>query len=143
MNTCSSYPLQEVPIEDAVEITENEINQSPDHFNHLNTVTHTNWTFNFYSLSVVFEDGFIGFTIILFLSILLIFFSFKNNFNVIYWLSLVNLLILFISTLSLCLTEIIEEINQIKIGYYLFILNSLAIIYFSKKIENEKQTSNL
>ncbi len=31
------------------------------------------------------------------------------------------------------------KINQIKIGYYLFVLNSMAIIFLSKKIPTEKE----
>jgi len=161
MNTCSSYSLQEVPIEDAVEITENEkVELAESTTNEKNDFLDEGekeiYTFNFYILSLASLDdfklenltdsffyAFLGFTIILISSILILLFSFKNKFRNVYRFSIFNLIILGISTLILCLTEIVENLNQIKIGYYLFVLNSLAIIYFSKKIENEKRTSDL
>ena len=157
MNTCSSYPLQEVPIEDAVEISKDDVGYTMDEdIEEINPESDSDRACNFYTLSSLilkdlknlklddFSDKsfypLLGFTIILFLSILILFFSFKNNFKIIYLLSSANLLILLISTLILCLTGIIEEINQIKIGYYLFVLNSIAILYFSKKLQKEKET---
>lgn len=138
IRTCSSYPKQQVEVEETA---------NNDHNNHLQNHLYTNSEriFNFYSLSFIIGSGFIGFTIILILSILLVFYSFKNNFILIYWLSLANLLILFITTLILWLNETIESFNQIKIGYYLFLINTLAIIYFSKKLQignSLKRTSN-
>lgn len=80
----------------------------------------------------------LGFTVILFLSILVLLFSFTNKFKIVLVLSVLNLTILLVSTLILYL-NIIENINQIKIGYYLFVLNTLAIIYFSRRLIKQKR----
>lgn len=109
------------------------------------------YTFDFYTLSIIslddfklnnFSDktfwAFLGFTIILIFSILILSFSFKNKIKTVHWLSITNLIILLISTLILCFTEVIEKINQIKIGYYLFVINSILIAYLSKKLIHYK-----
>ena len=80
-----------------------------------------------------------GFTVILFLSVLIFFFSFTKRYKMVSVLSIGNLMILFFSTLALCLAEIIEQFSQIKIGYYFFVLNTMTIIYFSKKLTIEKE----
>jgi hypothetical protein len=162
MRTCSDGNVKELvktPMEISAEDRENYpiIFSSNEEYQQAIQKTEKKYTLNFYTLSTCSLDNFfenfdfkdfidsvsislLGFTIILFLSILILFFSFKNNFKTVYLLSSANLLILFISTLILCLTKIIENINQIKIGYYLFVLNSIAILYFSKKLQKEKET---
>lgn len=164
MRTCSDENVREIVIT-PMEISSEEREDYPISFSSNEEYeksinkTKKQYTLNFYILSTsslnqffksfTFKDfsdnvsiALLGFTVILILSILLVFFSFKNNFKIIYWLSLINLLILFISTLILCLAEIIENINQIKIGYYLFVINSITILYFSKKLQIEKEIQN-
>ena len=61
--------------------------------------------------------------------------SFRKKFKHIIVLSSVNILVLCLATLTLYLTGIIEDFNQIKYGYYLFIVNSILIIIESKKVK--------
>jgi len=76
---------------------------------------------------------FFGFVLIFLNSILLLILTFINKYKLIYRLGILNLMLLIFSTSGLILLEIIEEINQIKIGYYLFALNSIFIILIAKK----------
>jgi len=142
MRTCSDDSLKsivkkEVNISDESmrEITRKEIAEQTKEF-----------TFNFYTLSTLTLKDFkldnlsdknfyplFGLTIVLFLSILILILSFKNKFKTVNWLSTTNLIILLLSTLIFCLTGLIEKINQMKIGYYLFVTNSILITYLSKK----------
>lgn len=48
-------------------------------------------------------------------------------------LTTLNLVLLLISKLFFYLHGNFEDINQIKIGYYLFFINSILIIYFCRK----------
>jgi len=64
-----------------------------------------------------------GFLLILINSILLLIFTFINKYNLTYKFGVLNIGILILSTLSLIFSEIVEDINQFKIGYYLFTLN--------------------
>jgi len=82
---------------------------------------------------------YLNFTIIILLTIIMFILSFKRKFKHIMVISSINLLLLFIATFSLYLMEVIEDFNQIKYGYYLFVLNSILIIIESRK-ELNKQT---
>jgi len=85
----------------------------------------------------VFKDPgfycFLAFPIIILCSVLMVFFAFKFKNRMIYMLAISNIILLLISTLGLCLLEVIEDINQIKYGYYLFCINSFLIILISRK----------
>lgn len=76
---------------------------------------------------------FSNFTIILLLTIIMFIMSFKRKFKQIMIISSINLILLIVATISLCLIGVIENINQIKYGYYLFIVNSILIIIVSRK----------
>ncbi|ESU21159.1 hypothetical protein FSS13T_27330 [Flavobacterium saliperosum S13] len=82
---------------------------------------------------------FLNFTIIILLTIFMLIISFRKKFKQIIIISSINLLLLIVATISLYLIEVIEDLNQIKYGYYLFVLNSLLIIFESRK-ELNKQT---
>jgi|688.fasta_scaffold883419_1 hypothetical protein len=88
-----------------------------------------------------FEDKtfyiFSNFTFIHLLTIMMLIMSFKRKFRQIMIISSINLLLLFIATISLCLIEVIEDLNQLKYGYYLFVLNSILIIIESRKELNK------
>jgi len=166
MRTCSDRGVKEL-VKTPMEISEEDSEDAPvifssnEEYQQAIAETKKNYTFNFYSLTVMVFDGFnwknvssdknfwafLGFSIILFSSIFILICSLANSFKIIFLLSTINLVILFISTLIFYLTEIIENINQIKIGYYLFVLNSIALIFLSKRILTEKEnpvkTSNL
>lgn len=159
MRTCSDEDLMKMERQ-AVEVDQdgNEINSptpntaNDEKYKEELSQKKKNATFNFYSIStLVFQElnfdniqdksdlAKIGFTVILFTSVLILFFSFTNKFKITSLLGIANLLILFCATLFLYLSEIIENLNQIKIGYYLFVLNSILIIYFSIKLIKQQR----
>lgn len=80
----------------------------------------------------------LNFTIIILLTITMLIMSFRKRFKQIIIISSINLLLLLIATLSLYLIELIEDFNQIKYGYYLFVLNSILIIIESRKELNKR-----
>ncbi len=77
----------------------------------------------------------IFFFLILINSFLLILFSFLKKINIIWSLAYSNILLLIISYILL---EV--NIEEIKFGSYLFVVNSLLIIYFATKYKKLKQT---
>jgi hypothetical protein len=79
----------------------------------------------------------LNFTIIILLTIVMLVMSFRKRFKQIIIISSINLLLLFIATISLYLIEVIEDFNQMKYGYYLFVLNSILIIIESRKELNK------
>jgi hypothetical protein len=74
-----------------------------------------------------------GFFLIFIISIILLISAFIKQHNLTYRLGIINLLLLIFSTIGLYVSEIVENINQFKIGYYLFAINSILIIVVSKK----------
>ena len=103
-------------------------------------------TFNLYQLGLGNYDEFefrylidksfyifLTFTIIILSTFSMLILSFKRKFKQIIIICLINLLLLIISTVSLCFIGVIENLNQIKYGYYLFIVNSILIIIQSRK----------
>lgn len=63
-----------------------------------------------------------------------LFFAFKSRFKLTKLFSLTNTILIILSILFFYLKEgLLEDINQIKLGYYLFFLNSIVIIYFCNK----------
>lgn len=39
--------------------------------------------------------------------------------------------------ISFYFVGILEDVNQIKYGYYLFVINTIALLVFSKKIDEK------
>lgn len=72
--------------------------------------------------------SFLFFFLILINSFLLILFSFLKKINILWILASINIVLLIISYILL-----VTDIDQIKYGSYLFLINSLLIIYFSIK----------
>lgn len=149
MRTCSAIEVSDIESEMTTPINDESI-KSP-----IQPKIRQEHTVNFYSISALTVDNFklenlsdttfsplFGFTVILIFSITILFLAFKNKFKIIFILSISNLVILFISTLTLCFAHVIEGFNQIKIGYYLFVINTLLIIYFSKKMNRKVQNSD-
>ncbi|MGC4039835.1 MAG: hypothetical protein QM710_03320 [Flavobacterium sp.] len=79
------------------------------------------------------------FVLIVLVTFLIAFFSFKENRKV-YRLSKLNLILLLITIVCLFLEGLFETFSQIKWGYYAFIITNLLIFYCSKqdKIVNSK-----
>lgn len=155
---CSDNDLKKLERQEVeVDQNGNEIISNPTSLNDKNSqeslsIRKENATQNFYFVSTLMLDEIdqlkninitdfpvLGLTLILFSSVLILFLTFRNKFKTTSYLSISNLLILFCSTLILLLNEIIEDLNQIKIGYYLFVLNSILIIYFSNKLIQQRR----
>jgi len=103
--------------------------------------TFGNKSLNEYNQST-FEDKtlypLLGFLLIFINSILLLFFTFFNKYKLTFMLGTLNFVLLILATIGLIISEIVEDINQLKIGYYLFALNSIFIILITKN-ELKKQ----
>lgn len=86
---------------------------------------------NLTTLSDIF-DIFSFYALIVLLSIIIFISALRKKLKSVFWLSIINLLS-GITPILMFLTDATFEVNQIKFGYYLFILNTLALIIFSKK----------
>lgn len=75
---------------------------------------------------------FISFITIIFFSILNLLFSIQKKWKLIFIITTINLILLFGTTYFLYFIDIIEEFQQIKYGYYLFVINSFFILIKSK-----------
>ena len=80
-----------------------------------------------------------GFILIFVNSILLLIFTYFNKYKLTFKLGSLNLVLLILSTVGLILTGIVEDINQLKIGYYLFAGNSIFIILGTKNKLNRQR----
>lgn len=103
------------------------------------------YTYNAYSLGFAnyqeFEIRFfadktfyimLNFTLIIIFTLIMLIISFRKKFKQIIVISSLNLVFLLVATFSLYLLDQIEEIRQIKYGYYLFAVNSILIIIESR-----------
>ena len=75
----------------------------------------------------------LNFTLIIIFTFIMLIISFGKKFKQIIVMSSLNIVFLFVATFSLYLFDQIEEIKQIKYGYYLFVVNSILIIIESRK----------
>lgn len=75
----------------------------------------------------------LNFTLLIIFTFIMFLISFRKKFKKIIIMSSLNLVFLFTATIALCFWEQIEDIRQIKYGYYLFVLNSILIIVESRK----------
>ena len=84
----------------------------------------------------------LSFLLIFINSILILISTFINKYNITFKLSILNITLFILSTLGLILSEIVEDMNQFKIGYYLLGLNIIFIIIVTKKeLKNQKNYS--
>ena len=74
-----------------------------------------------------------SFLLIFINSIIILISAYVKKYNMTYRLGIINFLLLIFSTIGFYISEIVENINQFKIGYYLFAINSILIIVVSKK----------
>ena len=167
LQTCSDKKLEELPIR-KIEVNEVNKSKNVKTLNFSSNITETlknnerrnkefeevkkESTLNFYellyltfgetNLKSMFGDKtfypLLGFLLILLNSILILSFSFLDNFKLTYKLGVLNFGILILSTLGLIITEIVENFNQIKIGYYLFALNSIFILLIAKRLSEQR-----
>ena len=95
-------------------------------------------TINGYGIGKIFiEDietpqlALLPFSISILLNLLLIFYSFKEKPKIILILALINVAMLLITLTLLYFGKILEDLEQIKVGYYLLVFNILIIIFES------------
>lgn len=90
------------------------------------------------------DYGYLPFFLTLIITVLLLYFAFKRKTKIILILSIINLLILMAHLAVFYYSEFLEDIDQIKFGYYLFVINLLLISIESYKIMRlEKYTEKL
>ena len=77
--------------------------------------------------------AFPAFTVCILMSLSIVIVSFKNKQKMVIKLCYWNLALVIGSMFIFYFEHILEEINQIKFGYYLFVVNTIAIIVFCKK----------
>lgn len=78
-----------------------------------------------------------SFSVIIFLSLLMIVFSLFRKFLWVRNLAIVNLVLLMISTILFIIIGFIYEIDDVKYGMYVFLFYSILLIY---KAQNEQNT---
>jgi hypothetical protein len=91
------------------------------------------------------EDLFFGYsfyTYILLLSILMIVFSWRRKFLRVRNMAVANIILLVISTILFVKSGVIDEFEDVKYGFYVFLMYSILIIYISNK-ENLELKKNL
>ena len=79
-----------------------------------------------------------GFLIIFFVSIINLIFTLLGKHKITFVLGIMSIILLILATFGLLYSEIVENLNQIKIGYYLFTLNLILIVIIAKK-ESKKE----
>jgi hypothetical protein len=81
------------------------------------------------------------FFLILIITYFLAYFTFKKKTKIVLILSVLNVLFLTANLVIYYLSGILEDINQIKFGYYLFMVNSILIIIEVYKIRKKEKQS--
>lgn len=79
----------------------------------------------------------LGFLLVLIITIVMLGLSFTRKIQTVKRLSVINLILLATSPILLYFCEVLEAIDQIKIGYYLIIINFILIIIFCRKVLKE------
>lgn len=80
-----------------------------------------------------------GYLLVLILTVVMLIVSFLNKIKTIQILSLINFVLLMSSTILLYFCDVIRSMNQIKIGFYLIIINFILIYIISTKIQKSNQ----
>ena len=80
---------------------------------------------------------FLSFTLTLIISIFIFIQSLRKKFTAVYKPALLNLLFAVIPIAIFLIDGVLEELSQIKFGYYLFIINTIALIIFSREIRSK------
>lgn len=110
------------------------------------------YTYNFYKMAYFpFEEFdikdlldyefyiYLIISFIILISIIILYFSFKDYLLRIKKLTIISLVLLHVYLVLLAFKLVIDSADQIKYGYYLFLINSLLIIYFSNKLLKEEK----
>lgn len=89
--------------------------------------------FRFIYQIIIVYFPFLFFVFIILNSFLLIFHSFKNKFKKTRNIAIINIFLIIFAYFLMYLGFLFYNFDQIKFGSYLFVINSLLIIYFSIK----------
>ncbi|HYD90582.1 MAG TPA: hypothetical protein VEA37_03730, partial [Flavobacterium sp.] len=73
------------------------------------------------------------FTFILIISGLQVILSFKNKLRQVHYLAYINIFLSLVAMLIFYINGTLEVLSQIKFGYYMFLINTIAIIVLCKK----------
>lgn len=150
LQTCSNQDIMEMPRYRSSFSSEKFINKTDLKVNEkvLKSFEKTKkkFTYNGYELSIIpfieFDKKafleldfyiFLILDIIIVLSIFNLYFSFKKNFLKIKTISISGIVLLFIYIIGLVYISVIEDFNQIKYGYYLYLLNLIIVVYLSNQ----------
>lgn len=74
------------------------------------------------------------YSIIVVSSLYMVFLAFKEQHKQVATLAMVNLVALLISTLLFCINGTIEDIDQLKYGFFVYFINAMLILLLSKKL---------
>ncbi|KQT17384.1 hypothetical protein ASG31_08205 [Chryseobacterium sp. Leaf404] len=157
LRTCSDQSIKSFPRLEATELVdksidvdyeEQKLNQKKEE---ILEESKKDFTFNFYELlfttleekklqeydSSTFKDisfyPLFCYLLIFVNSIIILIITFIEKYRLTYKLGIFNLVLLICSVVALILSEVVEDINQFKIGYYLLILNSIILILTARK----------
>lgn len=92
------------------------------------------------TLSDILDSGFVFFslyTLIILFSLIIFINALRKRIKAVFNLSLTNLFLAISSLIMFICDPFFEELSQIKFGYYLFIINTIALIIFSRKIRSK------
>ena len=144
LQTCSNEEIKNLPrfrgVTDKDVIKDNLIN-AQENFTY-NAYIFAIIPFKDFKIQALLEIDFYFLLImdfIMIISLLIIYFSFRNKFYKLKISTLICVLLLSIYLLYFICDSIIEEITQIKYGYYLFLINLILIIYFSNQLIKEQK----
>lgn len=151
INSVKDSGISQVEILDQKKAYESEMIQDKEEY-----------TFNFYELIYIFfgksklseyngstltDKAFyplFGFFIVLINSVLLLVFALAGRARLAYLFSLSNLIVFIGSTIGLFLFGVCEDMNQLRVGYYLFALNSILIVLAARKeVGSRKRTTSI
>lgn len=94
----------------------------------------------------IFSESFfyfcLCFTVIIILNLIMIFFSLNGNLKSVQFFNSATIAILLLSLLIPYSSGILEKFNQIKIGFYLFLLNLFLIAWLIRKSLKKRKSSD-
>jgi hypothetical protein len=93
-------------------------------------------------LKNTFDFTLLPFFLTIIIGVLLVIFSFAKKWKIIIILTILNLLLLVVHLIVAYKSKSLEDIEQIKFGYYLFILNLILIIVETDKVQKKKKRTH-
>lgn len=146
-NTSDSREVKNISPEKIQQITtqatedqtnkEGQIENKEDHASNAYKLASANFrNIDEFTFSDIYDWEFVFFshyTLIILVSVITFISALRKRIKTVSLLSVINLILAISSLLMFVCMPLFEEISQIKFGYYLFIINTIALIIFSKK----------